>query len=128
MDSSSSISRNTLGPGLAHCSQCPYPPFVASAPSLDALPNPRLFFGKLSIEFGVGPSFLTDGFVLVSKITPVVAGPAAQLAPVDLNNPRRKTMKKRPIMGDEEHGPRIIPGPSFQPLDGAKIQVIGGLI
>ena len=49
-----------------------------------------------------------QSFFAPTQIIFIIAGPARNLTPVNLDNASRNISEKLPIMGNEHHGARII--------------------
>ncbi len=59
---------------------------------------------------------------LVGRIVP------EEVAPVELEKARRDVVHEIPIVGDEEHRARPLQQLALEPADGARVEVVGGLV
>ena len=101
------------GPFDAFCANCSqlfersHAALVACPACFDALANPDFFLGQLLVEKGVLSIFLFVTFRPLREVVAVAAGPAAQLAAIDIDDPRRDFLDEAPIVSHEQHGAGI---------------------
>ena len=119
---------NPLGAHLTHRLQRADAPLISRTPCLNPLAYPYFLLCQLSVELGIDLLLGFQGLGPPSKKIRVVSRPTAQLAPVDLNDPGRKTLQKCPIVGDKQHRTGKGRNPLLQPGDRLKVQVIGRFI
>ena len=58
----------------------------------------------------------------------MVARIGSEQAPIEFNNARANAVEEGSIVGDEKHGQAQVDQECLEPLNGIKVQVIGGLI
>src|SRR5690606_30498986 len=124
-------STRTLDPSralLAHRLERADASLVTVLSRLDTLPDPGFLLGELLVEERVLPVLLGLGARLLREILSIAAGPAAQLAAVEIDDARRYALHERPIVRDEQHGARIAPDLLLEPFDGADVEVVSRLV
>ena len=77
---------DALGAVLAHGLQGADSAFIAGAAGLDALADPGFLFRQFLVKQSVAAFFFFQGLLLEGQVILVVAGPADQMAPVDLDD------------------------------------------
>src|SRR4029434_1374512 len=75
-----------------HGLQNPHPPFVARAPGLDALANPRFFFRQLLVEVNRRARLDLQQFLFFTQVSVEVAGKSTQLSPIELDDSGRQML------------------------------------
>ena len=75
-----------LGKFVAHGFQGTHPAFIAGAACLDALANPFFFLTQFLVEFGIGSFFRIQRRLFATQVLFITAGPAGQLAAIQLDD------------------------------------------
>src|SRR5690606_23675031 len=93
----------------AHGLEPAHAALVAGATSLDALADPGLFLGQHLVEARVLLRLGVETLFLAAQVVVPVAGPAGDLAAVDLEDPRGQGAQEAAVMGDEHQraGPAL---------------------
>ena len=77
-------------------------PFIARAPRLDATADPHLFLCPELVELAIGDRLGRQLLALARLVLREIAGVGAQVAAVELDDPRRDTIEKVPVVRDED--------------------------
>src|SRR5690606_23732448 len=91
----------TAGALHAHRLQPPHPPLVAGAPRLDALADPRLLLRQQLVEAARFLRFRIEPLLAAAHVVVPVAGPARELAAVDLDDAVGDRAQEAAVVGDE---------------------------
>ena len=90
--------------------------------------NPLLLLRQFLVE-GRALLFLRlQDILLADQVGVVVAGPADQVAPVELNDARGDLAQESAVVGDEEKSRLLFQEDPFQPQDRFEIEVVGRLV
>ena len=102
--------------------------FVAGAPGLDALADPDLLLGELTVEVGVGLGLCMAALLAATQIIAVVPWPVRNLAPVQLQDAVGDPLQETPVVSHEEERARIVFEEILKPVDGVDIEVVCRLV
>ena len=113
---------------LPHGNEGAHTALVAGAARLDALADPRFLLGQPLVEQGVAPGVLGQGLFLEGEVVVVAAGPAREAGTVQLHDAGGQPPQEGAVVGDEQDAARVVVDPILEPLDGAQVEVVGGLV
>ena len=113
---------------LAHALQRPDTPLVARASRLDALAYPGFFLFQALVETLLSGDLVLQCLFLAPQVVLVIAGPAGEPAPVDLDDAGREPLQERAVVRNEHHGARVTVDLVFEPSDGRDIEMIGRFV
>src|SRR5690606_21419086 len=85
----------------AHRLQPPHAPLVAGAPGLDALADPGLFLREQPVEAPLLLRLGVQALLAAAHVVVPVAGPARELAAVDLDDAVGDRAQEAAVVGDE---------------------------
>ena len=117
-----------LAADIAHGQQRADAALIASPPGLDLAANPDLLLGQPLVELRPLHGLGLQGRLLAGDVGVVVAGPACQQAPVQLDDPRGQLAEEDAVVGHQENRTGKAKEELFQPGDGVQVQVVGGLV
>jgi hypothetical protein len=105
-----------------------HPAFVARAPCLHALANPRFFLGQFLVEQRRVPGLDLERSLLLHDIVVITARPNTELPSIEFHDARRQAAHEGAIVADEQQRAAKVLHHLFEPGDGIDVQMIGRLV
>ncbi len=112
----------------AHLLQRAHAAFIAGAAGLDALADPHLFLRQPLVEQRVLARLVRELRGFLFRVVVVIAGPAAELPAVEIDDARGNAVDEGAVVADEQQRAAEFQQQLFQPLDGVDVQMVGGLV
>ncbi len=98
---------------LAHGEQRAHAAFIAGAARLDALADPHFFLGQALVEQLIGAGFIRQLRRFLRGVVAVVAGPAGEVAAIQVNDARGHAIDEAAVVADEQQRRRGIRAAGF---------------